>query len=142
MTDDEIKAKLEFAASKVLKETDIELSAFILEKMILNHYFPKYARISVLQRATLQILNFINNSRIEKIGDKRDLDYAEENIKLKEKIKLLQRKENILNKLTDELKEQRFIFKYLINESSNVIVNKSLLNHTNEILDIIEGRKI
>ena len=54
----------------------------------------------------------------------------------------VEQKETILDKVTDKLKEDRLIFNYLVKEKSNVIVNKSLFNHTNEILNIIEGEKI
>ena len=69
--------------------------------------------------------------------------FFEEDLELiRDILQELEQKESILSKVTDKLKEDRLIFNYLVKEKSNVIVNKSLFNHTNEILNIIEGEKI
>ena len=66
--------------------------------------------------------------------------FFEEDLELiRDILQELEQKESILSKVTDKLKEDRLIFNYLVKEKSNVIVNKSLFNHTNEILNIIEG---
>ena len=68
--------------------------------------------------------------------------FFEEDLELiRDILQELEQKESILSKVTDKLKEDRLIFNYLVKEKSNVIVNKSLFNHTNEILNIIKGEK-
>ena len=86
---------------------DIESAALILEKVILDNYIITKGRVNILHLAVRQILYFIENSKIQNVGDKNILDYVKENVKLKEQIKELGQKESILDKVTDKLEEVR-----------------------------------
>lgn len=77
--------EIEQAKSNILRGIDIESSALILEKAILDGYIFTGGRIDILKLATRQILYFIENSKFRNnIGDKDILDYVKENVKLKE----------------------------------------------------------
>ena len=101
------QAKIEVAISNISRGIDIESAALILEKAILDNYIITKGRVNMLHLAVRQILYFIENSKIQNVGDKNILDYVKENVKLKEQIKYLEQKESILDKVTDKLKEIR-----------------------------------
>ena len=95
------QAKIEVAISNISRGIDIESAALILEKAILDNYIITKGRVNMLHLAVRQILYFIENSKIQNVGDKNILDYVKENVKLKEQIKYLEQKESILDKVTE-----------------------------------------
>ncbi len=104
--------KLEQAKSNILRGIDLESSALILEKAILDNYIFAGGRVNILKIATRQILNFIENSKVENVGDKDILDYVKENVSLKAEIKQL-KKENQNLKIMQENglnKEKKYCF--------------------------------
>ena len=100
------QAKIEVAISNISRGIDIESAALILEKAILDNYIITKGRVNMLHLAVRQILYFIENSKIQNVGDKNILDYVKENVKLKEQIKYLEQKESILDKVTEECRKQ------------------------------------
>ena len=87
-------------------------TALILEKAILDNYIFAGGRVNILKIATRQILNFIENSKVENVGDKDILDYVKENVSLKAEIKQL-KKENQNLKIMQENglnKEKKYCF--------------------------------
>jgi hypothetical protein len=104
--------KLEQARSNILRGIDLESSALILEKAILDNYIFAGGRVNILKIATRQILNFIENSKVKNVGDKDILDHVKENVSLKAKIKQL-KKENQNLKIVQENglnKEKKYCF--------------------------------
>ena len=87
MTEEE-KKKIEEAVSIILRGIDIESSALILEKAVMDNYIISVGRINILRVATRQILNFI-----EEYKNKGYLDVVREKVKANEKVTKLQ-KEN------------------------------------------------
>lgn len=82
------KEKIEEAINNILCGIDIESSALILEKSVMDNYIISRGRVNILKIATRQILNFI-----EEYKNKGYLDVVREKVKAKEKITKLQ-KEN------------------------------------------------
>lgn len=143
------QTKIETAINNILRGMDIESAALILEKVILDNYIITKGRVNILHLAVRQILYFIENSKIQNVGDKNILDYVKENVKLKEQIKELGQKESILDKVTDKLKEdareEEGYIKWLdertqeISQPKKTIIVKS--DYARSILNIIEGEK-
>jgi hypothetical protein len=79
MTEEE-KKKIEEAVSIILRGIDIESSALILEKAVMDNYIISVGRINILRVATRQILNFI-----EEYKNKGYLDVVREKVKANEK---------------------------------------------------------
>lgn len=125
------QTKIETAINNILRGMDIESAALILEKVILDNYIITKGRVNILHLAVRQILYFIENSKIQNVGDKNILDYVKENVKLKEQIKELGQKESILDKVTDKLKE----YLRLIKQDGIYGYDTEII----EILEIIEG---
>ena len=84
----EEKKEIEEAVSIILRGIDIESSALILEKAIMDNYIISTGRVNILRIATRQILNFI-----EEYKNKGYLDVVREKVKANEEISKLQ-KEN------------------------------------------------
>ena len=124
------QAKIEVAISNISRGIDIESAALILEKAILDNYIITKGRVNMLHLAVRQILYFIENSKIQNVGDKNILDYVKENVKLKEQIKYLEQKESILDKVTEECRKQMKEYEDSILEI-----------FPQRILNIIEGEK-
>ena len=76
----EEKKKIEEAVSIILRGIDIESSALILEKAVMDNYIISVGRINILRVATRQILNFI-----EEYKNKGYLDVVREKVKANEK---------------------------------------------------------
>ena len=72
----EEKKKIEEAVSIILRGIDIESSALILEKVVMDNYIISVGRVNILRVATRQILNFIE--------DYKNKDYLKV---IKEKVK-------------------------------------------------------
>lgn len=87
MTEEE-KNKIEEAVSIILRGIDIESSALILEKAVMDNYIIVSGRVNILRVATRQILNFI-----EEYKNKGYLDVVREKVKANEEVTKLQ-KEN------------------------------------------------
>lgn len=87
MTEEE-KKKIEEAVSIILRGIDIESSALILEKAVMDNYIIVSGRVNILRVATRQILNFI-----EEYKNKGYLDVVREKVKANEEVTKLQ-KEN------------------------------------------------
>lgn len=97
--------EIEQAKSNILRGIDIESSALILEKAILDGYIFTGGRIDTLKLATRQILYFIENSKVRNnIGDKDILDYVKENVKLKEENETNKKRIEELEEENSELK--------------------------------------
>lgn len=84
----EEKKKIEEAVSIILRGIDIESSALILEKAVMDNYIIVSGRVNILRVATRQILNFI-----EEYKNKGYLDVVREKVKANEEVTKLQ-KEN------------------------------------------------
>lgn len=82
------KEKIEEAISNILCGIDIESSALILEKSVMDNYIISRGRVNILKIATRQILNFI-----EEYKNKGYLDVVREKVKANEELIKLQ-KEN------------------------------------------------
>ena len=87
--------KIEKAISNVLRGNDIESASYIVEKVALDNYRLVTGRINVFKIATRQLLDYAKESK-----EKGVLDYAKENVKLKEQLK---EKDNIIKSLLDSL---------------------------------------
>lgn len=74
--------KIEKAISNVLRGNDIESASCIVEKVVLDNYRLVTGRINVFKIATRQLLDYAKESK-----EKGVLDYAKENVKLKEQLK-------------------------------------------------------
>jgi len=99
------KEKLEQASSNILRGIDIESSALILEEAIFNNCIIIGGRTNILKVATRQILDFVENSKIDNVGDKNILDYIKENVKLKEKYK---EQQNEIEKMATTINKDSF----------------------------------
>lgn len=91
---EEEKNKIEDAIDIILRGNDIESSALILEKAIMNNHIIVKGRVNILKIATRQILNFI-----EEYKNKGSLDIIKEKVKANDKITKLQKENEKLNKL-------------------------------------------
>ena len=99
MTEEE-KKKIEEAISIILRGIDIESSALILEKAVMDNYIIVSGRVNILRVATRQILNFI-----EEYKNKGYLDVVREKVKAKEKITKLQKENAEKDKQIDLMAE-------------------------------------
>lgn len=91
---EEIK-KLKQARSCILRGNDIESAALILEKCVLDNYIIKGGRENILKIAVRQILTFIEN-----VKNKDVLDYARENVSLRNE---LLKKDKIIDLMASQL---------------------------------------
>lgn len=87
----DITEELQQAKSNILRGNDIESAALILEKCVLDNYIIRGGRVNILKVAVRQILNFIEVAK-----NKGILEYARENVSLKNKL-------NKANKMIDEM---------------------------------------
>ncbi len=87
----ETAKEIERAKDNILRGQDIESAAFLLEKIILEDWTIIGGRINVLKTATIQILDFLKESK-----NKTILDYLSEIVDLK--IELNDR-EDIIDKM-------------------------------------------
>lgn len=111
LSEKEIK-KIEEAKSNILRGNDIESAALILERCILDNCIIKGGRVNILKVATRQILYFIENAKNKSI-----LDYAKENVILKNEIKKLKKKnQNLKIKQEGCLSREK---KYCFNEDGH-----------------------
>lgn len=116
--------EIEQARSNILRGTDIESSALILEKVILDNCILKGGRVDILKLATRQILYFIENSKIRNAGDKHILDYVRENVALKEQVKQQETdKQKIIEKLEEDIVK------------ANEIINDQEYQYIEEVID-------
>lgn len=92
MTEEE-KKKIEEAVSIILRGIDIESSALILEKAVMDNYIIVSGRVNILRVATRQILNFI-----EEYKNKGYLDVVREKVKANEEVTKLQKENEELQK--------------------------------------------
>lgn len=94
--------EIEQAISNILRGLDVESAALILEKCVLDNYVFRGGRVNTLKVAVRQILAFIENAKIKGV-----LDYAKENVKLKEELK---KKDKIIDILAERayLTEKEF----------------------------------
>lgn len=95
MTEEE-KKKIEEAVSIILRGIDIESSALILEKAVMDNYIIVSGRVNILRVATRQILNFI-----EEYKNKGYLDVVREKVKANEKVTKLQKENEEKDKQID-----------------------------------------
>ena len=114
MLSEEEKKEIEQAISIILRGIDIESSALILEKAIMDNYIISRGRINILKIATRQILNYIEEHK-----NKGYLDVIREKVKANEEITKLQKENEELKEenigLFDDLKN----WKKLNNEKNN-----------------------
>ena len=85
------KEKIEEAISNILRGIDIESSALILEKSVMDNYIILKGRVNILKIATRQILNFI-----EEYKNKGYLDVIKEKVKANEELIKLKKENDIL----------------------------------------------
>lgn len=105
----EEKKKIEEAVSIILRGIDIESSALILEKVVMDNYIISVGRVNILRVATRQILNFIedykNKDYLKVIKEK--VKANEEVTKLQkeneEKDKYIKNSENITNEMCNDI---------------------------------------
>lgn len=74
--------EIEKAISNVLRGNDIESASCIVEKVVLDNYRLVTGRINVFKIATRQLLDYAKESKGKVV-----LDYAKENVNLKEQLK-------------------------------------------------------
>lgn len=89
----EEKKKIEEAVNIILRGIDIESSAQILEKAVMDNYIIVSGRVNILRVATRQILNFI-----EEYKNKGYLDVVREKVKANEEVTKLQKENEELQK--------------------------------------------
>ena len=99
---EEEKNKIEDAIDIILRGNDIESSALILEKAIMDNYIIAKGRVNILKIATRQILNFI-----EEYKNKGSLDIIKEKVKANDKITKLQKENEELRKGQNSLMQSR-----------------------------------
>lgn len=129
------KERLEQASSNILRGVDIESSAIILEEAIFNNCFFINGRTNILKVATRQILNFIENSKIDNVGDRSILDYVKENVKIKEEIK--KDKQRVVEKVKQKIDSLETTL-YLCEEDGKRIAQYKIMNLKTEIEDFKE----
>lgn len=98
----EEKKKIEEAVSIILRGIDIESSALILEKAVMDNYIIVSGRVNILRVATRQILNFI-----EEYKNKGYLDVVREKVKANEEVTKLQKENEELK--SDNLEKSRIL---------------------------------
>ena len=126
---------IEQARNNILRGIDIESSALILEKAVLDNYIIAGGRVNILHLAVKQILYFIENSKKQIDGDKSILDYAKENVKLKEEVKQLESdKQNLIEKLEEDIEKNNF-------RETECLEDKGRYYYSQEILEIVKGEK-
>lgn len=101
MTEEE-KKKIEEAVSIILRGIDIESSALILEKAVMDNYIIVSGRVNILRVATRQILNFI-----EEYKNKGYLDVVREKVKVNEELIKLKKENEELK--SDNLEKGRIL---------------------------------
>lgn len=101
MTEEE-KKKIEEAVSIILRGIDIESSALILEKAVMDNYIIVSGRVNLLRVATRQILNFI-----EEYKNKGYLDVVREKVKVNEELIKLKKENEELK--SDNLEKERIL---------------------------------
>lgn len=129
------KEKLEQASSNILRGIDIESSALILEEAIFNNCIIIGGRTNILKVATRQILDFIENSKINNVGDRNILDYVKENVKIKEEIK--KDKQKVVEKVKQKIDSLETTL-YLCEEDGKRIAQYKIMNLKKEIEDFKE----
>lgn len=129
------KEKLEQASSNILRGIDIESSALILEEAIFNNCIIIGGRTNILKVATRQILDFIENSKINNVGDRNILDYVKENVKIKEEIK--KDKQKVVEKVKQKIDSLETTL-YLCEEDGKRIAQYKIMNLKTEIEDFKE----
>ena len=113
----EEKKEIEEAVSIILRGIDIESSALILEKAIMDNYIISTGRVNILRIATRQILNFI-----EEYKNKGYLDVVREKVKANEEISKLQKE----IELQKEKRENQKVELTILNEKQkemNKLIN-------------------
>ena len=103
MTEEE-KEKIEEAISIILRGIDIESSALILEKAIMDNFIISAGRVNILKIATRQILNFI-----EEYKNKGYLDVVREKVKANEENKQLKKQ---IDLMAEEIRKTILIVKH------------------------------
>lgn len=94
------KEKIEEAISNILCGIDIESSALILEKSVMDNYIISRGRVNILKVATRQILNFI-----EEYKNKGYLDVVKEKVKANEELIKLKKENKGKDKQIDLMAE-------------------------------------
>lgn len=92
----EEKKKIEEAVSIILRGIDIESSALILEKVVMDNYIISVGRVNILRVATRQILNFIEDYK-----NKDYLKVIKEKVKANEEVTKLQKENEEKDKQID-----------------------------------------
>lgn len=137
MTEEE-KKKIEEAVSIILRGIDIESSALILEKAVMDNYIIVSGRVNILRVATRQILNFI-----EEYKNKGYLDVVREKVKANEEVTKLQKeneeKDKKLKKFEDECRKfKAFCKKIRKSEKHDVdLFNQGQEHKCNQFLNLI-----
>lgn len=123
MTEEE-KKKIEEAVSIILRGIDIESSALILEKAVMDNYIIVSGRVNILRVATRQILNFI-----EEYKNKGYLDVVREKVKANEEVTKLQKenekKEKMIDLMAEELKKHIFV----LYDGDTITSKKGIIEH-------------
>ena len=100
MLSEEEKQDIEDATNIILRGIDIESSALILEKAIMDNYIISKGRVNRLKIATRQILNFIEEHK-----NKGYLDVVKEKVKVNEERAKLQQENKEKDKQIDLMAE-------------------------------------
>lgn len=142
---EEEKNKIEDVIDIILRGNDIESSALILEKAIMDNYIIAKGRVNILKIATRQILNFI-----EEYKNKGSLDIIKEKVKANDKITKLQKENEELRKGQKSLMQSRKKWKdryYKLKKKSKKIIdlmaeNKEEIEKIEEIDFLMKIREI
>ena len=118
------KEEIEKARSNILRGNDLESAALILEAMILDNYIEVGRGVNILKVSTRQILNFIEETK-----NKGILDYARENVNLKNEL-------NKSNKMIDEMAD----YIRVITVDMKIPIGENSLWDNNEIKQLFERK--
>ena len=120
----DITEELQQARSNILRGNDIESAALILEKCVLDNYIIRGGRVNILKIAVRQILNFIEVAK-----NKGILEYARENVSLKNKL-------NKSNKIIDEMAD----YIRVITVDMKIPIGENLFWDNDEIKQVFERK--
>ncbi len=132
MLSEEEKENIEQAISCILRGIDIESSALILEKAVMDNYIIASGRVNVVKIATRQILNFI-----KEYSNKGYLDVVREKVKENEQISKLQKEKKRLESVKDMYDIHKHVY-----QKEWLDLKEKLREKDKEIKDLQSRKKV
>ena len=132
MLSEEEKENIEQAISCILRGMDIESSALILEKAVMDNYIIASGRVNVVKIATRQILNFI-----KEYSNKGYLDVVREKVKENEQISKLQKEKKRLESVKDMYDIHKHVY-----QKEWLDLKEKLREKDKEIKDLQSRKKV